>query len=121
MNPQRMARFVRKWFAEWEAKPARYGRASRILTHLIEERPDEAWVRILALVAGAKTESLGYVGAGPLEDLLSEHGPTMLDRVETTAGINARFAACLACVWGNIRFEPSVYATVQRIIHASKA
>ncbi len=114
MHPQRLARFVRKWFREWEPKPPVFGHASKLLTHLIEDRPDEAWEPILALVEHAREESLGYVGAGPLEDLLSSHGQSFISRV--AAAKDPRFAACLATVWGHTRFEPSVYERVQQAV-----
>jgi hypothetical protein len=120
MHPQRLARFVRKWFREWEPEPPVYGHASKLLTHLIEDRPDEAWERILALVAQAREESLGYVGAGPLEDLLSSHGQAFIGRVEVAAANDPRFAACLATVLGHARFEPSVYERVQQAVEANK-
>ena len=120
MHPKRLARFVQKWFAEWESSPAVFGRATELLAHLIETRPDDAWERILALVAHAKNEvSLSYVGAGPLEDLLSEHGRVIIARVESTVATNPRFVACLARVWGGSRMEPSVYARVQELLNKS--
>ena len=112
-----MARFVQKWFAEWEPEPPRFGRATQLLNCLIEERPNEAWEHILALISQAREESLGYVAAGPLEDLLSRHGLAIIDRVEETATSNPRFASCLTGVWGHISFEPSVYARIQNIVH----
>jgi hypothetical protein len=73
MHTEKLTRFVRKWFAEWDSEV--FGRESDILSAMIHSRPDDAWERILALVANARSqETLGYVGAGPLEDLLSEHG-----------------------------------------------
>jgi hypothetical protein len=119
MHPQRLARFVRKWFAEWERDPPVYGNASKLLADLIEVRPDEAWERILALVAHAREESLCYVGAGPLEDLLSLHGRAIIGRVEAAAANDPRFAACLATVWGYTRFEPSVYLRVQNTLQSN--
>ena len=116
-----MVRFVQKWFAEWEPEPPRFGRATQLLNCLIEERPDEAWERILALISQAREESLCYVAAGPLEDLLSEHGPLIIARVEAAATTDSRFAICLAGVWGHTRFEPSVYARIQHIVHATQA
>jgi len=121
MNSQRTARFVRRWFAEWEAEPPKYGRASQILDGLIQVRPDEAWIRILELFAQAKAESLGFVASGPLEDLLSVHGALMIDRVEAAAVTNVRFASCLAGLWGDSRFDPIVHARIQRLIHPSPA
>jgi len=96
-----------------------YGRASQILDHLISTRPDAAWDRILALIAKAKPESLCYVAAGPLEDLLSHHGPIMIERVEALAVSDPRFRSCLASVWGHTRFESPIYARVQGIIQKS--
>jgi hypothetical protein len=116
MHPRRLARFVRRWFAEWEPEPPVCGRATKLLMDLIEDCPDEGWERILALVAEAKEESLCYVGAGPLEDLLSSHGQAFIDRVEVAAANDPRFAACLATVWGHTRFESSVYKRVQKAV-----
>jgi hypothetical protein len=119
VNPERLARFVRKWLAEWETEPPAFGHATKLLNHLIEYRPSEAWERILALVSQAKEESLCYVGAGPLEDLLIEHGDSIIDRVEATAAADPRFARCLSVVRGWSRIEPSVYARVQRTMEST--
>lgn len=116
MNPKRTARFVRKWFSEWEIEPPRYGRASQILDHLISTRPEAAWDRILALIVHAKPESLCYVAAGPLEDLLSHHGATMIERIEALAATDPQFLSCLAGVWGHTRFEPAIYTRVQGLL-----
>lgn len=70
-----------------------------ILNHLIEARPEEAWKRILALIACANREALGYVGAGPLEDLLREHGVALIDTVEACARDNSELRAALLHVW----------------------
>jgi hypothetical protein len=115
MNPQRMARFVRRWFAEWEAEPPQFGRASQILAYLISARPEEAWVRILALISEAKEESLGYVGAGPLEDLLSEKGNHVIPWLESEATLNPRLVKCVGAVWGDLRFEPQILQRVRNI------
>ena len=115
MNLQRMARFVRKWFSEWEAEPPQFGRATDILNYLIWERPDDAWVRILALIAQAKTESLGYVGAGPLEDLLSARGSQVIASLEAEARSNPRLVECVGAVWGDHRCEPEILQRVRSI------
>jgi hypothetical protein len=116
MKPKRTARFVRKWFSEWEPEPPIFGRATQILNHLIEVQPDEAWDRILALISNSRPESLRFVAAGPLEDLISKHGAVMIDRIEALAASDPQFLSCLAGVWGHIRFEPSIYARVQGVI-----
>lgn len=104
-------RFVRKWFAEWTASS--FGRATYILNHLIRSRPTDAWERILALIGNAPSEeALGWVAAGPLEDLLCKHGPAMIDRIEREAGVNARLAHCLTGVWGFSRMDRDVWSRV---------
>jgi hypothetical protein len=121
MNHQRLARFVRKWFAEWMPETPVFGHATALLTQLIQVRPDEAWERILALVACAPDEeAIGYVGAGPLEDFLIAHGQAFIDRVEATAISDARFAACLATVWGSNSIDSGVYARISRTVQSTQ-
>src|SRR5580658_2884004 len=115
MHPNRISRFVRKWFTEWDSSV--FGRASGLLAEVIETRPEDAWERILALAANAKNqEALGWVGAGPLEDLLSRHGQVIIGRVEAMAVADPKFVVCLAAAWGWSRFERSVYELVQCIV-----
>jgi len=90
-----------------------------LLNHVIEFRPDDAWERILALVADARKESLEFVGAGPLEDILTLHGKTIIARVEALAATDPRFARCLAAVCGSSRFAPTIYARVRRVVEAT--
>jgi hypothetical protein len=42
---------------------------------------------------------VGAVGAGPLEDLLHEHGDELVDAIETEARRSPPFASALASVW----------------------
>ena len=66
------------------------------LYDLIEHRPHEAWDVILDLVARApRDESLGSIGAGPLEDLLADHSPVFIDRVEQQAAADPRLRTAL--------------------------
>jgi hypothetical protein len=98
MHPNRLARFVHKWFTEWDSND--FGRASALLTTLIEERPHEAWERILALIGNPEDqEALGWVGAGPLEDLLRRYGPRFIGAVESRARDDAAFCTALLNVW----------------------
>ena len=39
------------------------------------------------------------LAAGPLEDVLTEHGPAIIDEVERRAGRNAKFRHLLGGVW----------------------
>jgi uncharacterized protein DUF6869 len=63
--------------------------------------PETVWPIILRLVAETPDDdALSHVGAGPLENLLWFHGPSFVDRVESRARDDARFAQALRQVWG---------------------
>jgi hypothetical protein len=55
------------------------------VTELIDRAPSE--------------KALGYFAAGPLEDLLSKHGPALIDRVEQRARENPKFLRSVRCLW----------------------
>jgi hypothetical protein len=44
---------------------------------------------------------LGNLAAGPLEDLLVDHGPEFIDRVEILARQDRQFRRLLGAVWQN--------------------
>ena len=101
---------LKDWFAEHAPDSPIYGWATELLVHVTEDEPEVAWDLVLGLVERApEDEALGWVAAGPLEDLLCHHGPELIDRVEALARSDPRFRRCLARVWGSDRMEPSVY------------
>ena len=56
------------------------------------------------LFTDAETEARGVISniaAGPLEELLSHHGPVFIEKVETEARIDRRMFWALGCVWQN--------------------
>ena len=113
-------RFVGEWFAEWAAEPPVYGWATKLLFDKISNGPEVAWELILELIEDRpEDEALGWVAAGPLEDLLCEWGPVFIDRVEALAGSNDRFKKCLAGVWGWSRMAPDVYSRMRRSVDAA--
>ena len=72
----------------------------------------EGVVEILALLAdqaAASPDELDWVGAGPLEDLLSHsgNGAAVLDEVERVARGRPAFAEALSAVWLGIGVEPA--------------
>jgi hypothetical protein len=108
-------KIARRWFAEWGSDPPVYGRATAWLMDLVDQHPDRAWNFIVTLVESAPEEgALGWVAAGSLEDLLCEHGPAFIDRIEALAGTNARFKSCLRNVWGKTHMDRSTYQRLQR-------
>ena len=60
--------------------------------HITLRAPEIAWGLVTELIDRAPSEyALGYFAAGPLEDLLSDHGPSLIDRVEQRAWENPTF------------------------------
>ena len=110
VNDLDRGRFPKAWFGEWAPDPPVFDWATELLNVAIRDQPDAAWDLILILVERAPhDDALGWVGAGPLEDLLCEHGPIFIERAEVIANGDERFRKCLSRVWGSNRMEPGVY------------
>ena len=100
-------RQVRDWIALMHAAPEspEHQRLFPVYDEvcvLVEERPVEAWEFILAVLASDdSTPILETLSAGPLEDLLVQHGTRVIERVEAQARRDPRFAGLLGGVWRN--------------------
>jgi hypothetical protein len=58
----------------------------------VYDSPEVAWPAILEILARELTDDqISSLAAGPLEDLLTVHGPEFIERVEHEARQNARF------------------------------
>ncbi len=80
---------VAKWFA-----------GDHLLYEESREFPEVAWLAILEIAKrDLSDEDKALLAAGPLEDLLSNHGPMFIDRVEVEARRNPRFSYLLGGVW----------------------
>jgi hypothetical protein len=72
---------------------------------------------ILALVSRAEQEELEYIGAGPLENLVEEHAPAFIDRIEAAAITDTKFQEALSTIWLNSLYQqPEIVA---RLVAAS--
>jgi hypothetical protein len=60
---------------------------------------DLAWEISLMLLRKAPDDALGYVAAGPLEDLIDGYGQWALDRVEQAFDDDARLQFALSGIW----------------------
>ena len=70
------------------------------LSDLIKQAPDDAYEVIRELVRQAPSPYvLGVVAAGLLEDLLSDWGERVIDRLETDARDDPKLMAACADVW----------------------
>jgi len=70
---------------------------------MVRLKPEEAWRLIRDMIDIAPDGLLGIIAAGPLENLLHEHGKAFISRVTKAAATDSRFQRCLSGVW---LFEP---------------
>jgi hypothetical protein len=88
------------WREEWVRED--YGPASEFI-HALTDQGVDGVVDLLVVLADAAAEDpehLGWVGAGPLEDVLSHSGDGMraVDQVEAAARLHPAFRAALSSV-----------------------
>jgi hypothetical protein len=82
---------------------------------MFELATEQRWSLILEMIRRAPDDDcLGFVAAGPLEDLLSEHGEQLIDRVEQLAGQDEPFARTLTNVW-QCGMSDALYARVKAL------
>jgi hypothetical protein len=100
---------ARAWISYWQhqLETDEYGRtdASFELDRLSREEPETAWAVILTILrsidALPSSRLFQVLAAGPLEDLLSEHGEALIDRIEAQASRDPKFKLLLGGVWQN--------------------
>ena len=81
----------------------------------IRDDAEQVWPFILSVLA--EDQSIPVVqmlSAGPLEDLLSDHGDAVIDRVESEARKNPAFASLLGGVWQSSMSQP-IWDRVQAV------
>jgi len=82
-----------------------------------EAEAEDALAVVLALVEAADDGSLGYVGAGPLEDFVHHFGAPFIDRLEEHARRSPRFRTCLGTIYLSHGSLPP--AILERVVKAS--
>ena len=86
------------------------------LTSLVLDQPEQAWPILHRIIADAPEVLLGYIGAGPLENLLSEHSAEFGERIADQARRDARFRAALSAVWlSHGEISPTLEARLQQL------
>ena len=79
-----------------------------------QDMPEEIWSAILKILEHELTdEQIALLAAGPMEDLLAQHGVQFIERVEAEAKRNPRFNHLLGGVWRSSMTE-DVWGRVQR-------
>jgi hypothetical protein len=116
-------RLATDWIAYWEHKfrTGNFPPSSHVddLDDAVYNKPDLAWEAIKVAVAQLasrpdRIESVEVLAAGPVEDLLRDHGPSVIDRIETEARRNPAFNYVLGGVWAT-SIAPEVWERVEQI------
>jgi hypothetical protein len=82
---------------------------------LCHSDPDKALEMILEIVQLDSSELiLANIGSGPMEELLFEHGLSVIDRVEEMAINNPAFRKMLGAVWRN-EIDDGVWTRLKRV------
>ena len=72
--------------------------------------PEALWTLILEILSmdNIDNEVIDSLGAGPLEDLISDHGEKYIDRIKEELFKNNKLASALNFVWVSENVKPSV-------------
>lgn len=66
----------------------------------VQTDPDLAWEAILSIAHRQPSQRvLGMLSAGPLEDLIEQHGEAFINRIEQVANTDASFRKMLENLW----------------------
>ncbi len=76
--------------------------AEKKMFDLVDKQPEIGWELIKKISECELSDrAFGCLAAGPLEDLLADHGERFIERVVTRARQNPRFNLLLGGVWQN--------------------
>ena len=93
------------WRQELETGQFPATKGSSTVDELVRQEPEVGWATILAILeridAEPSSRLFQVLAAGPVEDLLADHGETFIERVESEARNNPRFNLLLGGVWQN--------------------
>jgi tetratricopeptide (TPR) repeat protein len=84
------------------------------LQDYISTEPARAWEITLQLIAAANESALGYVAAGPLEDILYSRAEQFVDEVERLACSDPKFLSALRMVGGPFTDKSDASNRIQR-------
>ncbi len=107
MTAEEISNLATEWISYWHApidssQRLAFGAATDHAFDLIYDDPETLWLLILAIHRKDQSVAIQQVlSAGPMEDLLAEHGDVFIDRVEVEARRDPSFAKVLGGVWQN--------------------
>lgn len=106
---------IRAFAASW-IQYAEHSQAQSTLWDLCRRDPERAWTIIEAVYQQQPSgDVLGQLAAGPLEDLLSQHGEQFIERVERLGYADERFLPVLTGLWQQ-GMSDEVWQRIQRVI-----
>jgi hypothetical protein len=77
------------------------------------DQPEQVWAAILLVNERTTNERvIGVLAAGPLEDLIENHGAAWIDRIELEASRNPKFQHLLGGVWES--GTPEIWTRVEK-------
>ena len=80
----------------------------------LRHHPEEAWIFVRQALSAAETVwQVIMLAAGPLEDLITEHGALIIDRIEREARHSSRFRFALTGVWPQGMEDTPTWARVE--------
>lgn len=115
-----LGRFADRYVALISVDEDAYGTHPEVWTadlmfDLVRDHPELAFEAIRATLDRCSTpEQVAMLAAGPIEDLLTEHGPDWIDRIEAEAGASDRFRYALTGVWKN-EIKALIWARVEAV------
>jgi hypothetical protein len=89
------------------------------LIQAARNNPELCWVSINKILEKIETPFFeASLAAGPLEDLLTEHGESIIDRIVTLSSTNEKFRHLLGGVWRST-IEKKVWNKIEKIRNGS--
>ena len=91
--------------------------ASNCVSDLREHDPDRCldWI-LVALGKASDDLEIGTLAAGPLEDLVVDHGDAVINRIEGLASASAEFRRLLSGIWSQGADDSEVWSRVVKAV-----
>jgi hypothetical protein len=103
MDVSEITSYANEWIEGWSRPDAEHAADAALDIDLPRKKPEVCWKVILEVLdridAEPSNRLFQVLAAGPLENLLAAHGDAFIDRVESEAASNSRFALLLGGVW----------------------
>ena len=105
---------ARRWLSDIRKNLSGATESGKLVVSMnIDAPPEIQWRFILIAVSQSQSDDeLSHIAAGPIEYLLSWHGESYIDVIESEAASNPKFARALTGVWQHM-MRDEVWSRVQ--------